>query len=87
MRAVPTYAGGKIARAQGGRVTRSSVRARLRHGSVAAGSGGAAGARRRDRAQVPRPRREQTRAPDRGGDRQAAGASAGGQGLRCGVLV
>lgn len=68
-----------------GRAAAASVRARSRHGSVAEGPGGAAAARRRDRAQVAR--RAQTRAPDRGGHRQTVGASAGRQGFRRGVLV
>lgn len=69
--------------------TRGSVRARPRHGSVAAGSRGTPRAQRRDRTQIPRPRPhpETARAADRGGHRKAAGASAGGQGLRGGVLV
>lgn len=77
-----------VACARGGGARAASVRARPRHGSVAAGPSGPRGAppRRaaRARAQV---RPAQDRTPDRGGHRQAAGAYSGGQGLRGGVLV
>lgn len=70
---------------EGGRP--ASVRARPRHGSVGAGPRGPAAARLRlvRRAQDANPPAHRT--ADRGGHRQAAGASAGGEGLRGGVLV